>query len=69
MVEKVLNHIGGVGVFGAISICIFFAFFIGMLVWVGCLKKTYLNSMRHLPLDGGSAPQTSSMKESHPELL
>jgi len=66
--EKVLNNIGGVGIFGAISICIFFAFFSGMLIWVTRLKKTYLNSMRNLPLDGGSAPQTSSMKNSKSEL-
>ena len=58
----------GVGVFGVISICIFFTFFIGMLIWVISLKKTYLNSMRNLPLDGGSAPQTSSTSNSNPEL-
>ena len=68
MVEKVLNNIGGVGIFGVISICLFFAFFIGMLIWVARLKKTYLNSMRNLPLDGGAAPQTSSTNNPHPEL-
>jgi len=50
-----MDKMGGVGVFGLISICIFFAFFIGMLVWTFCLKKPYLNSMRELPLDGEPA--------------
>jgi hypothetical protein len=30
----------------------FFAFFTGMLLWTGRLKKRYLNSMCALPLDG-----------------
>ena len=55
MIENVINNMGGVGVFGLISICLFFAFFTGMLVWAFCLKKPYLNSMRELPLDGESA--------------
>jgi len=52
-----MDKIGGVGVFGLISICLFFAFFTGMLVWTFCLKKPYLNSMRDLPLDGEPAPK------------
>jgi hypothetical protein len=55
MIENVMNNMGGVGVFGVISICLFFAFFTGMLVWAFCLKKPYLNSMRELPLDGESS--------------
>ena len=46
MIENVMNKMGGVGVFGLISICLFFVFFIGMLVWTFCLKKPYLKSMR-----------------------
>ena len=57
MIENVMNTMGGVGVFGLISICLFFAFFIGMLVWTFCLKKPYLKSMRELPLDGEPAPE------------
>jgi hypothetical protein len=57
MIENVLHKMGGVGMFGIISICIFFAFFTGMLVWAVCLKKAYLNSMRELPLDSELAPR------------
>jgi cytochrome c oxidase cbb3-type subunit IV len=58
MIRNVLEHIGGVGIYGIISISLFFAFFIGMLIWALCLKKSYLNSMRELPLDGGEiAPE------------
>jgi hypothetical protein len=53
MIEHVLHDLNGIEIFGIISICLFFAFFTGMLFWAGRLKKTYLNSMQDLPLDGG----------------
>jgi hypothetical protein len=58
MIENVLHRIGGVGMFGIISICIFFAFFSAMLVWAFRLKKSYITAMRELPLESESAPQT-----------
>jgi hypothetical protein len=58
MIKNVVEHIGGVGLYGIISVSLFFAFFIGMLIWALRLKKNYLNSMRQLPLDGGEvAPE------------
>jgi len=60
MIENVMNKMGGVGVFGLISICLFFAFFIGMLVWTFCLKKPYLKSMRNLPLEDEPTPERGS---------
>jgi hypothetical protein len=53
MIENVMRSIGGVGMFGVISICIFFAFFTGMLLWAARLKKNYLHSMQSLPLEDG----------------
>ena len=67
MFENILHDIGGIYVYGIISICLFFTFFVGMLLWAFRLKKPYLGSMRDLPLDGGeirdtplSAPETGS---------
>jgi hypothetical protein len=57
MIEHAISRIGGVGVFGVISICLFFAVFVGVLVWTFCLKKPYLNAMRQLPLEDSSAPE------------
>jgi uncharacterized iron-regulated membrane protein len=67
MIENVMNKMGGVGVFGLISICLFFVFFIGMLVWTFCLKKPYLKSMRELPLDGEPAPKPVAKPTPNPE--
>lgn len=52
MIENVMDKMGGVAVFGVISISIFFVFFTGMLFWAVRLKKAYLKSMCELPLDG-----------------
>jgi len=60
MEQKVLSSISGVGIYGVISICIFFAFFTGMLLWALCLKKQYLKQMENLPLDGGETSQNKS---------
>ena len=56
MIENVMHSIGGTSVFGVISICLFVAVFTGVLVWTIRLKKSYLKTMRELPLDGESAP-------------
>ena len=58
MIENVMHHIGGVGIFGIISIVLFFAFFTGMVFWAASLKKPYLNSMRDLPLNEETATHT-----------
>ncbi|MCP5515997.1 MAG: hypothetical protein H7A45_01920 [Verrucomicrobiales bacterium] len=51
MIENVLRHMGGIEGFGVVSVCLFFAFFIGMLVWAFRLRKPYLEEMAARPLD------------------
>ena len=51
MIKNVLTHIGGVENFGIISISLFFAVFIGMLVWTFGRKRAYLDAMSTLPLE------------------
>lgn len=60
MIENVLSRIGGVGAYGVISICLFFAFFVGMLLWALCLKRPYLNAMCQLPLEGDTEPNSAT---------
>lgn len=54
MIENVLRNLGGIGLFGITSVCLFFAFFTGMLLWACRLKGSYLKTMQSLPLDGDS---------------
>ena len=58
MLENVMHTMGGVNAFGIITICLFFAFFVGMIVHAVRLKKPFLNAMSELPLDDGVAPRT-----------
>jgi|WetSurMetagenome_2_1015567.scaffolds.fasta_scaffold897905_2 cytochrome c oxidase cbb3-type subunit IV len=67
MIQNVLSRIGGVGIYGVISICLFFAFFVGVLLWTIGLKKSYLNKMRELPLDGAAAPESEAELTANPK--
>ena len=51
MIRNIVEHIGGVGLYGLISMLLFFVSFTGMVWWACCLKKPYLSSMGQLPLD------------------
>jgi hypothetical protein len=50
MIQNVLSDIGGVGIYGVISICLFFAVFGGALIWSLLQKKSWLGAMAALPL-------------------
>ncbi len=51
MIRNVLSHIGGVEVYGIVSILLFFLFFTGMLVWAFRLGRGHLEAMGRLPLE------------------
>ncbi len=53
MIKNVLSDIGGVGLYGVISITLFFSVFIAMLIWVFAMKKSFAKTMSVLPLDDG----------------
>jgi len=53
MIKNVLSDLGGVGLYGVISISLFFTVFVGMLIWVFGMKKSFARSMSVLPLDDG----------------
>jgi hypothetical protein len=67
MIQNVLSKIGGVGMYGVISICLFFAVFVGVLLWTIGLKKSYINEMRELPLDGAAAPESDTELTANPK--
>jgi hypothetical protein len=69
MIRDTLSHIGGIGLYGIISIALFFAVFLGVLIWAFRLKKPWLNTMAHLPLEpddpGEPHPLTTSQPPYH----
>lgn len=69
MIRDTLSHIGGIGLYGIISIALFFAVFLGVLIWAFQLKKPWLNTMAQLPLEpdasGKNDPGTTSQTPYH----
>jgi len=57
MIQNVLRAIGGIGVYDAISICLFVLVFGGAVLWAFKLKRPFLDSMSSLPLNDETASQ------------
>ncbi|MFA6546063.1 MAG: hypothetical protein WCS99_16715 [Limisphaerales bacterium] len=53
MIKNALTDIGGIGIYGVISICLFFAVFTGALFLTLRMKKSFADKMSSLPLDDG----------------
>ncbi|MBN8247253.1 MAG: hypothetical protein J0L84_07395 [Verrucomicrobia bacterium] len=53
MIRNVLSDIGGVGLYGVISICLFVTVFTGALVWTLLQRPSLMASLGHLPLADG----------------
>jgi len=60
-----MHRVGGVNGFGILTICLFFTFFLGMVIYVIRLKKPYVTEMSELPLAEDAAPNT--LTTSNPE--
>lgn len=67
MIRNVLTHIGGVEVYGIISVLLFFTLFSAILVWAFRLKRTHLEAMGRLPLQD-LPTQPSQPTPLHPSL-
>jgi len=65
MIKNVLSDVGGIGLYGVISICLFFVVFSGALVWAFLLRKSFLNSMSELPLHDGSRESAQKGNPDH----
>jgi cytochrome c oxidase cbb3-type subunit IV len=55
MYKEVLRSITGIEIWPLISLTIFFAFFVGLLLWVWMADKKYIDQMSHLPMDDDSS--------------
>lgn len=59
MIRNILQDIGGVGLYGIVSLLLFFLVFGSVLIWALRLKRPYLDEMSHLPLDTNGPPPKS----------
>ena len=50
MIQNVLRSLGGIEIYGVISVCLFFGVFAVAMVYALAQKKSHCQSMSHLPL-------------------
>lgn len=66
MYKNVLQSIDNIALWPVISFVIFFAFFIGLLLWVFLADKKFINYMKHLPVQDDTVTDSStSTTDSH----
>lgn len=51
MYKNVLQSIDNIAIWPVISFVIFFAFFIGLLLWVFTVDKKFIDHMKSMPID------------------
>lgn len=51
MIKNILQDIGGIGLYGVISLCLFFAVFSGALLWAFFQRAALCKQMGALPLE------------------
>lgn len=51
MIQNVLRHLGGVDVYGVLSLCLFFSIFSVSILWALTRRKAHLDEMARLPLE------------------
>jgi hypothetical protein len=51
MIQNVLRALGGIEIYGIISVCLFFVVFLAALIFAITRKKPFCQSMSALPLD------------------
>ena len=51
MLEHVVRNLGGIGLYGLVSLLLFLGVFLGVLVWAFRLRRSDLEAAARLPLE------------------
>ena len=51
MFKQIFESMSDIGIFGLISMILFFLIFIGVIIWTIRADKKYLKKMENMPLD------------------
>lgn len=65
MIKDTLMEIGGVGLYGVVSVLLFITVFTGAVVWALSLRRPFLQSMGALPLADGTLTENASQESRH----
>ncbi|HET9052924.1 MAG TPA: cbb3-type cytochrome c oxidase subunit 3 [Cyclobacteriaceae bacterium] len=66
MYKNVLQSIDNIAIWPVISFVIFFAFFLGLLLWVIFVDKKFIDYMKNMPIhDSEEKKSSTSISDSH----
>jgi len=66
MYKNVLQSIDSIALWPVISFVIFFAFFLGLLLWVMFADKKFIDYMKHMPIqENPEKESTTSTIDNH----
>ena len=65
MLKNVLTDIGGIGLYGVISVCLFFLVFSGAVLRALLLRKSFLQAQSRLPLEDGARDNSQKGNPDH----
>lgn len=51
MIKNILQDVGGIGLYGIVSLCLFFTVFTGAVIWTFIQKTAFCSRMSALPLE------------------
>jgi cytochrome c oxidase cbb3-type subunit IV len=63
MYKNILQSIDNIAIWPVVSFVIFFTFFICLIWWVFSVDKTFINTMKQLPIDGNVNDQNLTTNE------
>lgn len=66
MYKNVLQSIDNIAIWPVISFVIFFAFFLGLLLWVVFADKKFIDYMKNMPIQDSEEKKSSTLiSDSH----
>ena len=65
MIKNVLSEVGGIGIYGIVSVCLFFLVFTGAVVWTLLQRQTLMNTLGELPLADGEVTPSAPGESRH----
>jgi hypothetical protein len=63
MIQNVIRDMGGIAIFGVISVCLFFSVFLGAAIFAFTRRKTLCAQISVLPLEDGSVDSKGGSHE------
>ena len=68
MIQNVVTNLGGIGLYGVLSLCLFCTVFAGVVGWTFVLRRTHLDRMARIPLEDDASDELSPRRSQNSNL-